>query len=121
MFRLSFQPSLLFYSKRGKLCAKRQTLHKIASLSGKTKWIRKISDQCVEQKKKEKKIWLRLFVVLSTSTNEKFREVEEYLHMEYKIKSSQFVDYFEYQETCRALTRNAMTSVNVVTDTATPR
>ena len=61
LFRLSFQPSLLFYSKRGKLCAKRQTLHKIASLSGKTKWIRKISDQCVEQK-----IWLCLFIVLLT-------------------------------------------------------
>ena len=73
------------------------------------------------KKKKEKKIWLRLFVVLSTSTKEKFREVEDYLSMECIIKSSQFVDYFEYQETCRALTRNAMTSVKVVTDTATPR
>ena len=50
LFRLSFQPSLLFYSKRGKLCAKRQTLHKIASLSGKTKWIRKLFDQCAEKK-----------------------------------------------------------------------
>ena len=40
--------------------------------------------------------------------------------MEYKIKLSQFVDYFEYQEACGALTRNAMTSVKVVTDTATP-
>ena len=116
MFRLSFQPSLLFYSKWGKLCAKRQTLHKIASLSGKTKWIRKLFDQCVE-----KKNWALSLLCTINITHEKFRGGGEYLNMEWKIKSSQFVDYFEYQETCRALTRKAMTSVNVVTDTATPR
>ena len=62
MSRLSFQPSLLFYSKRGKLCAKRQTLHKIASLSGKTKWMYQYYLINVQGKK-----WLCLFAVLLTS------------------------------------------------------
>ena len=62
MSRLSFQPSLLFYSKRGKLFAKRQTLHNIASLSGKTKWMYQYYLINVQGKK-----WLCLFAVLLTS------------------------------------------------------
>ena len=69
----------------------------------------------------EKKDWALSLLCTINITHEKFRGGGEYLNMEWKIKSSQFVDYFEYQETCRALTRKAMTSVNVVTDTATPR
>ena len=78
--------------------------------------VRKLFDQSAE-----KRFGFVSSLYYTNITIERFREVEEYLNMEYKIKSSQFVDYFEYQETCRALTRNAMTSVKVVTDTATPR